>query len=177
MGLVANGGQMNQAEFAQEVDQFLRENRCPAPISAKSAIMTVYDYIANCANAALAHGPDMTEWNEQLFKIQQAMTWSPLRFFWRQLTFDDLLPIRAAAKGNLCEAHGQFMGDAEVGVITSANLPISLDLEWSKRLLNEVSRHPRMVQAVAEWGLSVPQIPFTPALWGVLHRVPFGESI
>lgn len=121
--------------FENAVDSFLQKHPCEDAVSAKKALMRLY---ATMKELAAFAGGDAMYWH----KIQQLQTWSPLRFFWETLASDESVVIRAAAKGNICEAAGCLSEDPEVGFMAGKNLEVMnkmlgiADFEEFRRRLN-----------------------------------------
>lgn len=154
---------MNREAFVQQVDMFFRQRPCDNAQSAKDALITLYDYLISKAKESENLSQGDLRWSQCWFQIQQAMTWSPLRLFWRVLAQDDLVAIRASAKGNLCEASGEYWNDPEVGLIGQANLPLILS-GATMRLQDEMANDLNFQRAIQQWAISTQGLTFTPVL-------------
>lgn len=155
---------MNRNEFLLQVLKFFQRRPCENALSAQNALMILYDYLLENARAAEQLPRDSKEWCRQMFIVQQAMTWTPLRLFTRLLVEDELQPIRAAAKGNICEATGfEYWGDPEVGLISRANLPLIVS-GATTAIQEEMNGDPRLLRAIQEWEISTQGTRFTPEL-------------
>lgn len=156
---------MNRNEFLMSVIKFFHRRPCEDAKSAQNAIITLYDYIRDRAYKALEHKPQSLPWCECMFQVQQAMTWTPLRIFTRLLVDDELMPIRAAAKGNICDdtAMAEYADDPEVGLMSMANLPLMMSGRTTE-LQEEMSRDERLIRAVQAWTTSTHGMKFTPDL-------------
>ena len=154
---------MNRSDFTRQVDMFFHQRPCENAQSAKNALMILYDYLVGKTKESEQWPQGDIRWSRCWFQIQQAMTWSPLRLFWRVLALDDLVSIRAAAKGNLCEANGEYWNDPEVSLIGQANLPLMLSGE-TMGLQDEMANDLNFQQAVRQWAVSTQGLTFTPVL-------------
>lgn len=166
---------MVREDFAQEVEIFFQERPCEDAQSARNALMSLYDYLIQKADEAELWPQGDLRQSCCWFQIQQAMTWSPLRFFWEALVQNDRLAIRAAAKGNICEADGRYWGDPEVGMMQCANLPLML-LGRTTELQDKMFYDQRFQEAIMRWSLSTQGATFTPVLRISIMGLDGGEG-
>lgn len=137
---------MSKERFAESVDAHFKKHPCEDAMSGKQALMELYQLMEEFA--AQATSPD--NW----FKVQQLQTWTPLRSFWETLATDESLLIRAAAKGNICEANGEHGDDPEVGQIAIANFRVmqeAFNSNDSQKLQRELAEHPQFKKAEELW--------------------------
>lgn len=145
--------------FEKAAERFFNEHPCEDAASARRALLLLYDLVVETAEKALAAQERSREWNEGFYLVQQVLCFTPLRLFLRELTADPLLPIRAGAKGELCDRTGmqEFWNDPEVGVISSANLAVMFNPP-------DGCADPRLKEAMNLWYVSTQGVNFTPQL-------------
>lgn len=155
---------MNRNDFVLQIIKFFRRRPCENAESAQNALIILYDYILEKARIARDQPEDSLEWCESWFIIQQVQTWTPLRYFWRLLAEDEVLPIRAAAKGNICEKTGtEYWGDPDLGLMTKANLPLVFSGR-SMAIQEKLWNDEKIKRAVQLWEASTQGIKFSPEL-------------
>lgn len=149
---------MNREKFLD----LLQEARTPA--EALNAMLDLYDLVVEFAGKAEAMQERTLRWSEEMYKIQQLLVWSPLRLFWQPLTEDELLPIRAAAKGNITERTGEFLADPEVGLMAHAILPIMLSQRIAEVVTEALLVCPEVRAAQKAWSNGNIPVCFEPIL-------------
>ena len=154
----------SKKRFTEAVDAVLARTPGDNNVSAKTALLMLYDFIVAMATEVGAITEALSiEQCRLLYKIQQTICFTPLRFFIGTLAYDEKLAIRAAAKGELADRGNQAAwADPEVGVISSANLAVmfteSMDLQtnlWTDE---------RITAADMEWMLASRGQSFAPQL-------------
>ena len=114
---------MSQKKFEHNVDDFLATQKAAFDrAAAKRALLLLYEYIENRAKDLTQCAGWTLEWCKVLYQVQQVICWSPLRVFIKVLATDELLAIRAAAKGELADRTGEFWGDPESGIMGRVNM-------------------------------------------------------
>lgn len=142
---------MNRNEFRERALSILGEQPwCKDVAKAHEAIMLLYDFIWGEAMGVAATEEGSAQHAAGLVKVQQTMTWSPLRIFWRLLAEDELLAIRCGAKGNIAEATGEFWEDPEVSTIAHANLPFMLS-DAMAEIQEEIQADDDVKKAIHLW--------------------------
>lgn len=149
---------MNRVKF----ENLLQESR--TPVEAATALLMLYDIVVEMARKTESQRQLSLDWCVELYKIQQALVWSPLRLFWQPLTEDELLPIRAAAKGNIAERTGEFWADHEVGLMAHANLPIMLSPKIAEILQSGLRNRREFMAAERIWSNGNIKVQFEPIL-------------
>lgn len=164
-----------RTRFEDAVDKFFAERPCDNANAARVALLALYDFLVQKvkegedARQAIAEAepekPESVYWMLCWYVIQQTMTWSPLRLFWRVLAEDDLEAIRAAAKGNICDATAmaEFGGDPEVGKMAQANLAIMFS-GLNSQLQEQMQSEERLQYAYEMWMSGGHGMPFTPEI-------------
>lgn len=154
---------MNHEGFETEVEAFFQRNPCEDAQSAQKALWSLYEYMVERAEEAEKETVTESRRRQCWVMIQQAQSWSPLRLFWDALARHELLPIRAAAKGNMCEAAGYFRADPEVGLMSQMNLR-SMFADEMTAVQDEMAAHPKFSAATEQWTIAASAFPFLPAL-------------
>lgn len=151
--------------FEATVDDYFRRRPSEDNVSAKKALLMLYDFIAKKAEEAAGLERGSPQWATRFFQVQQTICWSPLRIFLRQLTEDPAAAIRASAKGEICDrtAGKEYWGDPEVGLIGEANLPLMLS-GASMAIQDELGREPAIAESMSLWQISGQVTRFTPQL-------------
>lgn len=155
---------MNHEKFEAAADAFFRAVPCEDAQSAKKALWSLYDYIVERAGDAEEETATETRRRHCWVMIQQAQSWSPLRLFWGVLAEHEMLPIRAAAKGNICESKGSFSADPEVGLMARMNLPYIMLSGQMTALQDEMAADPKFSVAIEQWTIAAPSFAFLPIL-------------
>lgn len=62
-----------------------------------------------------------TQQPRALFQLQQLICWSPLRVLLEEFSRSSSLALRAAAKGELFDQRGEFLGDSEAAIMARVN--------------------------------------------------------
>ncbi len=132
--------------FETAVNAFFQKRPCEDATSAKRALVLLYVMMED-----LSKRPELAD---NWFKVQQLQSWTPLRMFWSEFATHEVLPIRAAAKGNICEKMGTYGNDPEVARIAGANIEVMqrmLNSDDPMKLQKELAEHPDLVEAERLW--------------------------
>jgi hypothetical protein len=116
---------MSKQAFSKAIDDFFAAQPCENAGDAATALLLLYDVIEEHAISAESQEQGSKEFSESLVMVQQAICWTPLRYFLDDLAQDTHLAIRAGAKGEISDQRpGAFWNDPEVGLVAAANLSI-----------------------------------------------------
>jgi hypothetical protein len=100
------------------------------------------------------------DWEEVAWtfsEIQQILCWSPLRLFLNEFTEFSSPWIRAAAKGEIADQTGKFLGDPEVGWIARANL-FTMFKNHEERIWFGSQKLEEILASSIEAGLPIPRL-------------------
>jgi hypothetical protein len=155
---------MSKQAFSKAIDDFFAAQPCENAGDAATALLLLYDVIEEHAISAESQEQGSKEFSESLVMVQQAICWTPLRYFLDDLAQDTHLAIRAGAKGEISDQRpGAFWNDPEVGLVAAANLSIMFSARMGE-LQAEVGSDFRFTEASRRWSLSTQGRSFTPKL-------------
>ena len=158
--------------YIEGIDDLLSLRPSDDAISAKKALLKIYDVIYEEAEKAARIFGDiakdrenlneevMVKYCSHLFKIQQIICGSPLRYMLPALAEDHYLAIRIAAKGELVD-HGNAV-DEEAMVMANANLTVMCDHDMHTKMLAEVNNDLRIKDAMRLWSQATINSGFSP---------------
>jgi hypothetical protein len=144
---------MHREEFEKEVDSFLCSHILENVTLAKLSALVMYHFIFDKASGALKMRKGSLYWCDALVQIQCVMSYTALCLFSNALAQDELLPIRAAAKGNLLQTQGLYLNDSEAHLMVRANQNVMMSQRFPK-LQQEIFSNRRLKEAVLSWDAS-----------------------